>query len=429
MTFKFAGLQVALGCVSTLALFAAAPSWASQFTTVSGSFEFLDNRSANDAGIGAGVRIQFGENVVIPNGIAGTTATATLGNRTIPLPALNEGVNPNFFSTAVGDNATNRGSWALNFTNGADAASASTPSVSAALTPLPFVTSVSVGGTGLTPMLHWTNTASALDAVAIRVRDNGVTAALNGTLNASVIALNYFTSTTNSYQIPTGLLTAGHAYSFEIDQLQTRTPFNVNASTGATFVSTLNQSRSFFDYSASTNSLAAASVFLPTVGTQSNGLPAYTFSIQNVAANTPVFIDPAIAIGYSYKIGLGDPLFGSVTLPTTPGTSLFTISLLDGEQFQIGANEKFDFTAHGFLNGVTGFTVLGIDPSAALNPFDPGAFVTQLTFVGAGNFTGEMDPITASVPEPSTWAMMILGFAGVGFMAYRRKSKPTMIAA
>ena len=27
----------------------------------------------------------------------------------------------------------------------------------------------------------------------------------------------------------------------------------------------------------------------------------------------------------------------------------------------------------------------------------------------------------AAVPEPSTWAMMILDFAGVGFMAYRRK--------
>jgi hypothetical protein len=25
------------------------------------------------------------------------------------------------------------------------------------------------------------------------------------------------------------------------------------------------------------------------------------------------------------------------------------------------------------------------------------------------------------VPEPSTWAMMILGFVGIGFMAYRRK--------
>jgi hypothetical protein len=35
----------------------------------------------------------------------------------------------------------------------------------------------------------------------------------------------------------------------------------------------------------------------------------------------------------------------------------------------------------------------------------------------------------AAVPEPSTWAMILLGFAGVGLMAYRRKSKPTLIAA
>jgi hypothetical protein len=35
----------------------------------------------------------------------------------------------------------------------------------------------------------------------------------------------------------------------------------------------------------------------------------------------------------------------------------------------------------------------------------------------------------SAVPEPSTWAMMILGFAGIGFMAYRRKSKPALMAA
>jgi hypothetical protein len=28
----------------------------------------------------------------------------------------------------------------------------------------------------------------------------------------------------------------------------------------------------------------------------------------------------------------------------------------------------------------------------------------------------------SAVPEPSTWAMMILGFLGVGFVAYRRKA-------
>jgi hypothetical protein len=37
--------------------------------------------------------------------------------------------------------------------------------------------------------------------------------------------------------------------------------------------------------------------------------------------------------------------------------------------------------------------------------------------------------LTSAVPEPSTWAMLLLGFAGVGFMAYRRKSKPTLMAA
>jgi hypothetical protein len=35
----------------------------------------------------------------------------------------------------------------------------------------------------------------------------------------------------------------------------------------------------------------------------------------------------------------------------------------------------------------------------------------------------------SGVPEPSTWAMMLLGFAGLGFLAYRRKSKPAWISA
>jgi hypothetical protein len=42
---------------------------------------------------------------------------------------------------------------------------------------------------------------------------------------------------------------------------------------------------------------------------------------------------------------------------------------------------------------------------------------------GGGNPAGiNVQFLTAAVPEPSTWAMMILGFLGVGFVAYRRKS-------
>jgi len=45
-------------------------------------------------------------------------------------------------------------------------------------------------------------------------------------------------------------------------------------------------------------------------------------------------------------------------------------------------------------------------------------------------FEGTVSFDTVSpVPEPSTWAMMLLGFAGVGFIAYRRKSKPAALAA
>jgi hypothetical protein len=36
-------------------------------------------------------------------------------------------------------------------------------------------------------------------------------------------------------------------------------------------------------------------------------------------------------------------------------------------------------------------------------------------------------PINTAVPEPSTWAMMILGFAGVAFMAHRRRNKDELL--
>ena len=50
----------------------------------------------------------------------------------------------------------------------------------------------------------------------------------------------------------------------------------------------------------------------------------------------------------------------------------------------------------------------------------------QLKFVdnGPSNQQGDLLALVSvkPVPEPSTWAMMILGFFAVGFTAYRRKS-------
>jgi len=43
--------------------------------------------------------------------------------------------------------------------------------------------------------------------------------------------------------------------------------------------------------------------------------------------------------------------------------------------------------------------------------------------LSVASFTPHFMLLTSAVPEPSTWAMMILGFCGVAFVAYRRRNQ------
>jgi hypothetical protein len=47
----------------------------------------------------------------------------------------------------------------------------------------------------------------------------------------------------------------------------------------------------------------------------------------------------------------------------------------------------------------------------------------SLSDVDSGGDTFTAINIAPGIPEPSTWAMMILGFAGVGFLTYRRRNR------
>jgi hypothetical protein len=53
---------------------------------------------------------------------------------------------------------------------------------------------------------------------------------------------------------------------------------------------------------------------------------------------------------------------------------------------------------------------------------------TLISLVGnsGDHYIGLDNVAVEAVPEPSTWAMMILGFLGVGIMAYRRNNKTLM---
>ena len=160
-------------------------------------------------------------------------------------------------------------------------------------------------------------------------------------------------------------------------------------------------------------------VYLPTVVAYNNGVK-YDFNMT-VTPDETFYVDPAVATGFIYQTGSGNPDFASVELPNIGNPNPYELLSWNGTQFVFDAylspGEIYDFGG----GGVSEFEVLGIDPKLGLDPNDTTAFITGLTFEGAGDFTGSMTPITSEVPEPSTWVMMLLGVAGLGFSVYSRK--------
>lgn len=146
----------------------------------------------------------------------------------------------------------------------------------------------------------------------------------------------------------------------------------------------------------------------------------YTFNVD-VVAGVPIFIDPIVAIGYDYAIGAGDPRIGQVRLPNNIGDNLYLVILPDGSSFTLNGGDLFDFTTHGFVDGIDRFSVHGIETSAQLDPNDTGAFNTQLVFLGSGSFTGTMQAITQNVPEPFSLGLFGLGLAGLAMARKRRR--------
>src|SRR3546814_9190752 len=75
------------------------------------------------------------------------------------------------------------------------------------------------------------------------------------------------------------------------------------------------------------------------VGTTASG--AYVFSVY-VVANTPIFIDPEVALGYDYRTGHGDPNFVTVRLPIGIGDNQYVLTV-GGHSYPLAAGELFDF--------------------------------------------------------------------------------------
>jgi len=177
-----------------------------------------------------------------------------------------------------------------------------------------------------------------------------------------------------------------------------------------------------------------------------------------------------VVYGDGYFAGLGDLITGTITLNEnatdlrtgstsqsaiydkaltymTIGPSLVTnggiypdIAVLSiYSNSGLAGDDGFTF---GWQSGNNAMEVFGIAPYAAGSvvtslappamPFDLSLFpVRTIRWVlDERGFDATLESLSiASVPEPSTWAMMILGFGGLGFLACRRKTRISLNAA
>lgn len=153
------------------------------------------------------------------------------------------------------------------------------------------------------------------------------------------------------------------------------------------------------DPTASVNILANGSVFSGSGSTQST-------AFMSVNGQTIVNAN-----------SFGGTNTGAFTTPTTTISGLFF-----NHDYLIDMNVTALVHPTGSAPG-TATTFL--DPYLFLDP----SLVAQGYSIVVSDGIGNDLTLNAAVPEPSTWAMLLIGFAGLGFMAYRRKSKPESLAA
>jgi hypothetical protein len=141
-------------------------------------------------------------------------------------------------------------------------------------------------------------------------------------------------------------------------------------------------------------------------------------------ANTP--IGPLTLTGTIEQEVLGRTFSTETGTWTTELTSLSLSGPVLGDTLTVALD-----TSHT-SSGTTSIVPVGDGTFRIDSFFD--VFV-ELTLDGVPPLTVNRGPLelvlspVAAVPEPSTWAMMILGFAGIGFMNFfRRKSKPSLMA-
>lgn len=165
----------------------------------------------------------------------------------------------------------------------------------------------------------------------------------------------------------------------------------------------------------------------------------FTLEIPAVDADTIVWIDPPVSVGFEYEV-LGGLAFSGISAPTLDAVNDpdgYLISVAGFDPVALLPGSDLDFLAT-FGVQPTLFTLTGIDPALMLDPADPLAFPLGVAFNDRGvGITVLMTPITAEfvggghedvfdpvapVPLPMSALLYVGGIAVASAVLRRRKA-------
>jgi hypothetical protein len=163
-------------------------------------------------------------------------------------------------------------------------------------------------------------------------------------------------------------------------------------------------------------------------------LPGDTFTVS-VSGGVPL-ADVEFIPGLGLNVGPGGPALASVTRPISDLSTDLTVehfSEFDGLPLQANTFYWIDLTISGQsdADGASiGWGVTGDDSGPGVAEEYNSSEITDFTFFpnaptpppNNGGPIFQMEVSAAAAPEPSTWALMLTGLAGLGLVAHRRRT-------
>jgi PEP-CTERM motif len=161
---------------------------------------------------------------------------------------------------------------------------------------------------------------------------------------------------------------------------------------------------------------AIGDVIQPSVEMQFSDGENVTIFNLNVQEGIDVNVDSESEKNYAFSVvGAG---FSGIELPSIAGSQIISGATLtaDGKTVQISGDTWIDLNV---LFGDDPTTILISDIEGSLLPSD---FVFGFRFDKTAAISITELGFSGAVPEPSSWVMLLLGFAGLGYAGYRRAS-------